>query len=197
MAAIMAMGSDGTRSSPVERGAWVMRSILNNPPPPAPANVPQLSRLEGTMLSARELQQAHMEEAQCAQCHNKIDPIGFGLENFNAVGLWREVEEMKQPVKKNKKEAKTKETPIDASGSLRSGEKFADFFTLRDAISTKKTEFAAGFAEHLIEYALGRPYGFSDEALRERMLNRADAKGGEMREFLLTLIQSKAFRTKK
>ncbi len=198
MAAILAMGSDGNRSSPVERGAWVMRTILNDPPPPAPPNVPQLSRLEGQQLSARELQMAHMEEAQCAQCHNKIDPIGFGLENFNAVGLWRESEEMQHVVKKKVK--KTKEAAmdtIDASGSLPSGEEFTDFFSLRDAVAAKKSEFETGFAEHLIEYALGRPYGFSDERLREQLLNRADAKGGEMREFIIALIQSKAFRTKK
>jgi hypothetical protein len=81
MAAVLAMGSDGERSSPVERGAWVLRKLLHKPPPPAPANVPQLSRHDGKLLPARELLQTHMEEAQCSQCHRRIDPIGFGLDS--------------------------------------------------------------------------------------------------------------------
>ncbi len=89
MAGIMAMGSNGEVSSPVERGAWVLRKLLHDPPPPAPPNVPQLTRLEGKLLTSRERILAHQEEPQCASCHRKIDPIGFGLENFNAVGKWR------------------------------------------------------------------------------------------------------------
>ncbi|MFM8893112.1 MAG: DUF1592 domain-containing protein, partial [Planctomycetia bacterium] len=89
MAAILAMGSNGERTSPVERGAWVLRKLMNDPPPPAPPNVPQLSRLEGKPLSTRELLRLHQEQPQCAQCHRAIDPIGLGLENFDAAGRWR------------------------------------------------------------------------------------------------------------
>ena len=76
-AAVLAMGSDGTRSSPVERGVWVLRHILNDPPPPAPPNVPQLDRIENVFQPARELVKAHQEAAQCTQCHRKIDPSGM------------------------------------------------------------------------------------------------------------------------
>jgi len=86
MSAIHAMGGNGERTSPVERGAWTLRKLLNDPPPPAPPNVPQLSRLSGKPLSPRERLVAHQEQPQCAQCHRKIDPIGFGLENFDAIG---------------------------------------------------------------------------------------------------------------
>ncbi len=195
MAAILAMGSDGTRSSPVERGSWVMRKLLDDPPPPAPANVPQLSRLEGKLLSPRELLAAHMEEAQCAQCHRKIDPIGYGLENFDAAGHWRETITLEKVVKRKKTQKKVVE--IDATGTLPDGAPFTDYFGLRDQIAGKADVFQRGFAEHLIEYALGRPYGFSDEALREQILKRAAAKDGEMREFIIALVQSKPFRTKK
>ena len=75
MAAILAMGSDGERTSPVERGAWVLRKLLHNPPPPAPPNVPQLSRNADKPVSGRELLKLHNEEAQCAQCHQRIDPL--------------------------------------------------------------------------------------------------------------------------
>ena len=196
MAAVMAMGSDGNRSSPVERGAWVMRKLLDDPPPPAPANVPQLSRLQGQLLSPRELQKAHMEEAQCAQCHRKIDPIGYGLENFDAAGKWRETMVLQQAGKR-KKAKQRKVIDIDAHGQLPSGVAFEDFAGLRDAVAGENSAFERGFTEALIEYALGRPYGFSDESLRERILKRARAKDGEMREFIHALVQSKPFRTKK
>ena len=86
MAGILAMGGNGEHTSPVERGGWILKKVLNEPPPPAPANVAQLSRLESRLLTNRERLLAHQEQPQCAQCHRKIDPIGFGLENFDAVG---------------------------------------------------------------------------------------------------------------
>jgi hypothetical protein len=195
MAAVHAMGSDGERSSPVERGAWVLRKLLDNPPPPAPPNVPQLSRLEDKMQSARMMQSAHMEEAQCAQCHRRIDPIGFGLENFNAAGKWRDLERME--ARRGRRQVTRKEFPIDASGTLPDGTEFNDYFELRKAVADKSAAFERGFTESLIEYALGRPYGFSDESLRERILRRARAKDGQLREFIIALVQSKPFRTKK
>ena len=85
MAAIHLMGGNGDESSPVERGAWVLRKLLHQPPPPAPANVPNLARLSDKVLTTRDRLKAHQELPQCASCHRKIDPIGFGLENFDAV----------------------------------------------------------------------------------------------------------------
>ncbi|MDF1811019.1 MAG: DUF1592 domain-containing protein [Verrucomicrobiales bacterium] len=201
MAAVMAMGSDGERSSPVERGAWILRCLLNDPPPPAPANVPQLSRLDGELFSARELQKAHQEEPQCAQCHRKIDPLGFGLENFDAAGLWREVEVLQLP-KSQLKQAKrkgrpgSKKFPVDSSGVMPDGTTFANFFEMRERMAEKEEAFARGFAENLIEYALGRPFGFSDYNLADRVLNRARAKDYAMNEFILGVVQSKPFKMK-
>ncbi|MDF1811888.1 MAG: DUF1592 domain-containing protein [Verrucomicrobiales bacterium] len=195
MAAIHAMGSDGNHTSVVERGAWVMRKLLHDPPPPAPANVPQLSRVQGKLLTPRMQLDAHMEEAQCAQCHRKIDPIGHGLENFDAAGKWRDELLLTKVVRK--KVRQKKKVTVDASGQLPDGSKYDDYFGLRDQVAKKQDAFSRSFAESLISYALGRPYGFSDESLRERMIKRANAKDGEMREFIVALIQSKAFRTKK
>jgi hypothetical protein len=97
MAAILAMGSNGEQTSPVERGAWVLRKLLHDPPPPAPPNVPQLTRLEGELLTTRERLQMHQEEPQCGSCHRRIDPIGFALENFDAVGRWRTEDSYEKP----------------------------------------------------------------------------------------------------
>ena len=193
-AAVLAMGSDGERSSPVERGAWILRKLLHAPPPPAPANVPQLSRLEGKLLSARELQAAHMEEPQCAQCHKRIDPLGYGLENFDAAGQWREEEVTEMVVRK--KATRKKTHPIDASGTLPDGTPFDSYRSMRSLIAKHEADFARGFSEALIAYGLGRPYGFSDYQLCEEILQQADANDNQLSAFLHALIQSKAFQSK-
>ena len=190
MAAILAMGSNGERTSPVERGAWVLRKLLHNPPPPAPPNVPQITRLENKLLNTRERLLAHQEEPQCLQCHRKIDFIGFGLENFNAAGKWRTEETYE------KRGVGKKTWPIDPSGQFYNGPAFQDYFQLRDLIAAKSEDFARGFAEALIEYALGRPYGFTDAALADDIVKRAKAKGFAIREVIVALAMSEAFRTK-
>lgn len=191
-AAVLAMGSDGERSSPVERGAWVMRKLLNDPPPPAPANVPQLSRLSEKRLSARELQIAHMEEPQCAQCHQKIDPIGYGLENFDAAGKWRSMERI-IATKKNEEDSWA---PIDPSGTLPNKTPFKDYFELRDRIAEKGDSFARGLTESLIEYGLGRPYGFTDYDLAQEILSEAKSSEYQSRTFIHALVQSEQFQQK-
>jgi hypothetical protein len=187
MAAIMAIGSNGERTSPVERGAWVLRKLLHNPPPPAPPNVPQLSRLANKPLSPRERILAHQEEPQCLQCHRKIDPIGFGLENFDPIGQWRSTELY------TKASGGRKDWPIDPSGQFHNGPAFKDYFQLRDLIAAKSEDFAQGYTEALIEYALGRPYGFTDAALADDIVKRAKAEGFVMREFIHALVTSREF----
>jgi hypothetical protein len=193
MAAILAMGSDGNRSSPVERGAWVLRKLLHDPPPPAPANVPQLSRFAGALMPARSLMQAHQEHPQCAHCHRAIDPIGYGLERFDASGSWRE-DELTEIIKLNRP-VKTQRFPIDTHGTMPDGTPFADFFGLRDAVSRHEAAFARGLAEHLFEYALGRPCGFGDQDLLETILAQGGAGGMTLRGLLHALVESSAFRS--
>lgn len=190
MAAILAMGSNGRESSPVERGAWVLRKLLHDPPPPAPANVPQITRLEGKLLTTRERLSAHQEEPQCAQCHRKIDPIGFGLENFDASGRWRTQDSyFKRGVGK-------KEWEIDPAGSFYKGPAFRNFAEFRDLIAGSPRLFSAGFAEALIEYALGRPVGFADEALMQRMTQTAEQRNFIITDYLFALINSREFQSK-
>jgi hypothetical protein len=196
MAAIHAMGSDGVVSSPVERGAWVLRHLLNDPPPPAPPNVPQISRLEGQILTTRERLLAHQEEAQCASCHRKIDPIGFGLENFNAAGKWRTEDSYQVRNKKGRGAGKRKTWTIDASGAFHKGPAFNDYHELRDLIADREEDFARGFTEHLIEYALGRPFGFTDEGLADEVLVAARDKQYAVSEFIHALVRSKPFQSK-
>lgn len=121
MAAILAMGSNGEQTSPVERGAWVLRKLLHDPPPPAPPNVPQLTRLEGELVTTRERLRMHQQEPQCGSCHRRIDPIGFALENFDAVGRWRTEDSYEKPG------VGRKTWPIDPAGALYGGPPFTDF----------------------------------------------------------------------
>ena len=190
MAAVMAMGSNGEHTSAVERGAWVLRKLLHDPPPPAPPNVPQLTRLEGKLLTSRERLRLHQEEPQCASCHRRIDPIGFGLENFDAVGRWRtEDSYVKDGVG-------TKTWKIEPAGALHGGPEFKDFYELREIIASRPDAFATGFTEALLEYALGRPVGFSDDELVKAIVKRAGDQDYSVREFIHAVVQSRAFRTK-
>ena len=190
MAAILAMGSNGEQTSPVERGAWVLRKLMNDPPPPAPANVPQISRLQNKLLTTRERLRAHQEEAQCASCHRKIDPVGLALENFNAVGQWR-TEDTYEAVGLGKKT-----WTIDPAGSFHHGPSFTSFFELREVIASKSDSFARGFSIAILEYALGRPRSFRDEPLIEQMVNQTRQKDFAMREFIKVLVGSNEFRSK-
>ena len=196
MAAIHAMGSDGVVSSPVERGAWVLRHLLHDPPPPAPPNVPQISRLQGEILTTRERLRMHQEEAQCASCHRKIDPIGLGLENFNAAGKWRTTDSFQARDKRGRGVGKKKTWDIDPSGAIYNGPSFADYFELRDIVVSRQDDFARGFTEHLIEYALGRPFGFTDEDFAEEVVQSAKIKDYAVSEFVHAVVQSKAFQSK-
>jgi len=191
MSAILAIGNaNGETSHPIERGAWVLRKLLNDPPPPAPANVPQLTRLEGRLLTTRERFLAHQEEPQCASCHRKIDPIGFGLENFDAVGRWRTHDAIE------KKKLGRKEWEIDASGQLHGGSEFADFHELKRLIAGRDDAFARGFIEALATYALGRQIGFADREWIDAVLAEVGAKGYPLRDMLRAIVTSEAFRTK-
>lgn len=197
MAAIHLMGGNGEHTSPVERGAWVLRKLLHDPPPPAPANIPALTRLAGQVLTTRERIQAHQEDAQCASCHRKIDPIGFGLENFDAVGQWRTEDSYTATDANGKADPKsTKTWTIDPAAKLHNGPEFRDYFELRDIIASKKESFARGFSSALVEYALGRPCGFSDEALLDDLVSQTRAKDFATREFIHALVRSKEFHSK-
>jgi hypothetical protein len=194
-AAVLAMGSDGERSSLVERGAWVLRKLLHDPPPPAPANVPMLSRFAGTLMPARELMTSHQEQPQCAQCHRRIDPIGFALEHFDAAGNWRQ-EEYTDYYTFWKAIKKKATFPINARGQLPDGTAFEGFEGLRDAVGRHEHDFVRGLTESLLEYALGRPCSFSDQELVEDILKKAKAEKFTLRSIVHAIVASKEFGSK-
>lgn len=187
MAAILAMGSDGEHTSPVERGAWVLRKILNEPPPPAPANVPQLSRLEKKKLTVKQMVKIHQEEPQCAHCHKKIDPIGFGMENFDPIGKWRTHDVRNKNFKYK----------IDPSAALYRGPSFRNYLELREIFVSRHKQFNNGLIKQLLAYALGREIGFTDDKLIESIEQQLTKKKSSMRELIHAVVQSASFRQKK
>jgi hypothetical protein len=141
-ASILTVTSNPTRTSPVKRGRWVLEQILGEPPPPPPPNVPELPSDEKAVTggSLRERLEIHRKNPTCANCHAKMDPIGFALENFNAIGAFR---------------SKDGEFPIDASGEFADGTKFAGPAELKLIIKEKKTLFARCLTEKMLTYGLG------------------------------------------
>ncbi len=139
---VLSVSSYATRTSPVLRGKWVLDNLLNAPPPEPPADVPNLDETKiGTAASMREQLEEHRKNAICASCHRRMDPLGFGLENFDAVGAWRTMEG---------------KFPIDASGQLPDGRRFAGPDELRTILSADRDAFARAITSKLLTYGLGR-----------------------------------------
>lgn len=162
-ASMLMLTSHANRTSPVMRGKWVLENILATPPPPPPANVPQLpedqlgSRKSQTM---RDKMAAHRANPVCSACHSMIDPLGFGLENFDPVGRWRDVD--------------ANFTPLDTTGVLPDGTSFKTLTDFRGALLAKRELFLRSLTDKLLTYALGRgtePYDMP--AIRKAVANAA------------------------
>ncbi|MEM8888621.1 MAG: DUF1592 domain-containing protein [Bacteroidota bacterium] len=150
MAGILTATSLPVRTSPVLRGKWVLEQLLGTPAPPPPPNVPELeaSQHEGVdELSLRELLLQHREDPACKSCHLQMDPLGLGLENFDAIGRWRDT---------------YARHPIDASGKLASGEVFQGPAELKQILMNKKELFAKNLSKKMLSFALGRSLQFKD-----------------------------------
>jgi hypothetical protein len=164
-ASVLTLTSNPTRTSPVKRGKWVLENLLNTPPPPAPPSVPLLEEGAGAKLSGslRQRMEQHRADPLCASCHALMDPIGFGLENFDGVGRWREQDGA---------------FPIDPAGQLNSGEAFQGPAELKQILlNAKREEFLRCLAAKLLTYALGRGLEYYDQCAVEeiaRQLRRGD-----------------------
>jgi hypothetical protein len=142
-ASILTITSNPTRTSPVKRGKWILEQILGTPPPPPPPDVPELADDQGGPLTGtlRQRMEQHRTNPNCAVCHNRLDPPGFGLENFDAIGAWRDREG---------------DQPIDASGTFPSGEAFQGPGELKALLRKRGREFARSLTEKMLIYSLGR-----------------------------------------
>ncbi|MEP6715265.1 MAG: DUF1592 domain-containing protein [Terriglobia bacterium] len=182
MAAPLAVTGQRQQTSPVLRGAWVLETILGTPVPPPPPGVPPLppdAKKEGDLSMRAKLLQ-HRGNPVCSTCHNLMDPIGFGLENFDALGRWREAD-----VAGNK---------IDASGALPSGEKFVGPVELRQALLGKKDDFMRHLTGKVLGYALGRSLQDGDSCTVQRLTDAEAKDGYRARTMIREVVLSVPFR---
>ncbi len=179
-ASILTITSNPTRTSPVKRGKWVLENMLAAPPPPPPPNVPPLQEhktaLDGTL---RQRMEQHRSDPNCMACHSRMDPIGFGLENYDAIGAWR---------------GKDEGQPIDASGKLVSGEAFNGPAELKAILLKKKRDdFVRCLSEKMLTYALGRGLEYYDKCAVDKIRKNLARDGYRFRTLILEIARSAPF----
>ncbi|MCY4029839.1 MAG: DUF1592 domain-containing protein [Acidobacteria bacterium] len=177
---ILTVTSYATRTSPVVRGKWLLENILGAPPPPPPPDVPELEEVDeaGTPRSMRERLERHRANAVCASCHARMDPLGFALENFDAVGRWRNSD---------------RGLPIDASGSLPNGTTFDGAADLRRLLEDRAEEFVATVTSRLLTYALGRGVEHYDMPSIRAIVREARPDGYRWSSIILGIVESTPF----
>ena len=180
---ILTVTSYATRTSPVIRGHWLLGNLLGTPPPPPPANIPNLK--ENTVsetLPMRARLSAHRANAACASCHDLMDPVGFALENFDAIGRWRLTENG---------------LPIDASGGLPDGSRFTGVTGLEDALLKHPELFVGTLTEKLLTFALGRGMSENDAPAVRQIVRDAQRDGNHFSSIVLGIVKSSPFTLRK
>ena len=180
---VLTVTSYATRTSPVIRGHWLLGNLLGTPPPPPPANIPNLK--ENTVsetLPMRARLSAHRANAACASCHDLMDPVGFALENFDAIGRWRLTENG---------------LPIDASGGLPDGSRFNGVTGLEDALLKHPELFVGTLTEKLLTFALGRGMSENDAPAVRRIVRDAQRDGNHFSSIVLGIVKSSPFTLRK
>jgi hypothetical protein len=177
---ILTVTSYPDRTSPVIRGKWILTNMVGSPPPPPPPNVPPLkdNGSAGKVLTMRERMAEHRANQPCAGCHKLMDPVGFSLENFDAVGRWR---------------TKDEGTPVDASGNLPDGIQFTAASGLRQALLSRPELFVTTMTEKLLTYALGRGPQYYDAAAVRKIVRDASSNDDRFSSLILGIVKSTPF----
>ena len=186
-ASVLTVTSPAIRTSPVQRGKWILENILGSPPPPPPPAVPTLTEVElGSKIepkSIRERMAAHRANPVCSACHNFIDPVGFALENYNWVGQWRSVDDA--------------HTPIDASGRLPDGTTFTDLKGFRAALVTQQDRFVKTVTEKLLTYAMGRGVDYYDMPAVRKIQRDAASQRYRFSALVMGIVSSAPFQMRR
>lgn len=182
-ASVLTVSSYGNRTSPVLRGKWVLENILNAPPPPAPGNVPPLDEAAvGSSASLRQQMEQHRKNPVCASCHARMDPIGFALENFDAVGAWRTMDG---------------KFPIDTTGELPNGKAINSASDLIGVLKAERTAFAEAITEKLLTYALGRGVARTDRKAVQKIVANVAANQYRFSSLVLEIVKSMPFQMRR
>jgi hypothetical protein len=183
-ASILTVTSNPTRTSPVKRGKFILENILGTPPPPPPPDVPELDNDKNAVLtgSLRQRMEKHRENPGCAVCHVKMDALGFGLENFDAIGAWR---------------TKDGSFEIDPSGTLPDGTTFRNPAELRQALLQQADQFRRCLAEKLLTYALGRGLEPTDNVFLREIVAQTKQGGDRFSALILAIVHSDPFQLRR
>jgi hypothetical protein len=189
MAAVLTVSANGVETSPVTRGVWVTENILGVPPPPPPDVVPAIDPDVSGATTIRDRLAKHRADAACAECHRKIDPLGFSLEAFDPVGRWRS----KYP-QTNKK---TPAPPIDTTGEFPSGETYTDFASFKKLIQDTRADL---FSRHLIRqiltYTTGRTMELNDDFIIDKLHDKVKKQGLGLNTLMVECLMSEVFRSR-
>jgi len=198
--AILKVTSNGTATSPVLRGAWIMDRIIGEPPPPPPPGVPAVEPDIRGAKTIRDQLALHTQSTTCASCHAKFDPVGLALENFDVLGRWRtryrglsEGERVSGIDHTGHDFSYTNAAPVDASGKLADGRSFRDVRELKAIFAADPRGLARNLLHQLTVYATGTPVRFSDRMEIEKLLDSCAPHGYRTRDLLQSLIQSRIF----
>ncbi len=189
--AVLTMTADGAESNPIYRGVWILERLLNDPPPPPPPTVPPLeaSSADSGPLTLKQKIERHREQSACAACHAKIDPWGLALENFDAIGAWRE-----QALVINPDTAARSFSPIDNSTVLPTGEEIEGSKGLVSyLIGQREEEFTRSLTWHMMTYALARAPNLGDEFELNAIHRHFRTSGYKLPALVLAIVQSDAF----
>lgn len=193
-AAMLSMTSNGTRTSPVKRGMWILENILGDPPPPPPPDAGEIPppKVPGpSQATVRQRLAVHRSVAACAACHAKIDPLGFALEHYDASGLFREKESSR-----NQLNPHPKDPLVDATGELPDGRQFDGVEELQQILLTEEEKFLDCLSEKLFTYALGRGLEYSDRATVTQLRESLQQNDYHLRGLITEIVKTKAFQTK-
>jgi hypothetical protein len=183
-ASVLTLTSNPTRTSPVKRGKWILENLLGAPPPPPPPNVPELKEDKEVVLSGslRQRMEQHRAKPDCAVCHDKLDPLGFGFENFDGIGGWR---------------AKDGAFEIDPSGVLPDGKKFNGPADLRVILKGRAGEFRHCLSEKMLTYALGRGLEYYDKCAVDSIVVATEKGQDHFSALMLAVVQSEPFQNRR
>lgn len=183
MASVLTVTSNPTRTSPVKRGMWILENILNTPPPPPPPGAGELSEDQKIVESAplRQRLEQHRTNPSCASCHQRMDPLGFALENYDAIGSWR---------------TRDGKFPIDPSGALPNGQTFNGPQELKAILKDRKDEFSRCLIEKLLTYALGRGLEDYDKPVIEKIATTLAQDRYRFSVLVLEIVRSEPFQMK-